>query len=108
SAIVAGITEHGDLMVLGSSHRASQGVRRGYVTDMAAATYAVRDAVERAERMANTSVSRVWIGCSGAGLASRVADVEIEIGGRRIEQEDIDDLLLAAREVIQPDGRMVL
>jgi cell division protein FtsA len=108
SAIVAGITEDGDLLVLGSGHRASQGIRRGYVTDMTAATYAVRDAVERAERMANTSVSGVWIGCSGAGLASRVAEAEIEVGGRRIEQDDIDDLLMASREVIQPDGRMVL
>jgi len=108
SAIIAGITEDGDLIVLGSGHRASQGIKRGYVTDMAAATYAVRDAVERAERMANTSVSSVWIGCSGAGLASQVAVVEIEIGGRRIEQDDIDDLLLSARDVIQPDGRMVL
>lgn len=108
SAIIAGITEEGDLIVLGSGHRASQGIKRGYVADMAAATYAVRDAVERAERMANTSVSRVWIGCSGAGLASRVADAEIEIGGRRIEQDDIDELLLSARDVIQPDGRMVL
>jgi len=108
SAIVAGITEEGELMVLGSGHRASQGIKRGYVTDMTAATYAVRDAVERAERMANTSVSSVWIGCSGAGLASRVAEVEIEIGGRRIERDDIDDLLIAARDVIQPDGRMVL
>ncbi len=108
SAIVAGITEDGDLIVLGSGHRASQGIKRGYVTDMTAATYAVRDAVERAERMANVSVSSVWIGCSGAGLASQVADVEIEIGGRRIEQDDIDDLLRSARDVIQPDGRMVL
>lgn len=108
SAIVAGITENGDLVVLGSGHRASQGIKRGYVTDMAAATYAVRDAVERAERMASTSVSSVWIGCSGGGLASQVADVEIEIGGRRIEQDDIDDLLVSARDVIQPDGRMVL
>jgi cell division protein FtsA len=96
------------MVVLGSSHRASQGIKRGYVTDMAAATYAVRDAIERAERMANTSISSVWIGCSGAGLASQVAQVEVDIGGRRIEQDDIDQLLVAARDVIQPDGRMVL
>lgn len=108
SAIVAGITENGDMIVLGSGHRASQGIKRGYVTDMRAATYAVRDAVERAEKMANTSVSSVWIGCSGAGLASQVAQVEIDIGGRRIEQEDMDQLLGSGRDVIQPDGRMVL
>ena len=47
SAMVAGVTETGELLVLGSAHRAAQGIKRGYVTDMAAATYAVRDAIER-------------------------------------------------------------
>lgn len=108
SAIVAGINEMGDMVVLGSGHRASQGIKRGYVTDMAAATYAVRDAIDRAEKMADTSVQKVWIGCSGAGLASRIDQFDAEIGGRRIEQEDIDQLLISARDVIQPDGRMVL
>ena len=89
SALIAGRSESGEMIVLGSAHRAAQGVKRGYVTDMHAATYAVRDAIERAEKMANTSVSSVWIGCSGAGLASLIAQVEIDIGGRRIEPDDI-------------------
>ena len=75
---------------------------------MQAATFAVRDAIERAEKMANASVSSVWVGCSGAGLASQIAQVEVDIGGRRIEEDDIDHLLVAARDVIHPDGRMVL
>lgn len=108
SAIVAGINEVGDMVVLGSGHRASQGIKRGYVTDMAAATYAVRDAIDRAEKMADTAVQKVWIGCSGAGLASRIDQFDAEIGGRRIEKEDIDQLLISAKDVIQPDGRMVL
>jgi cell division protein FtsA len=108
SAMVAGLSDTGEMVVLGSGHRAAQGIKRGYITDMAAATYAVRDAVERAEKMANTSVSSVWIGASGAGLASQVAQVEVDIGGRRIEAEDIEHLLVSARDVIQPDGRMVL
>ncbi len=108
SAMIAGLTETGEMLVLGSGHRASQGIKRGYVTDMAAATFAVRDAVERAEKMANTSVSSVWIGTSGAGLASSVAQVEVDIGGRRIESDDVEHLLVSARDVIQPDGRMVL
>ncbi len=108
SAMIAGLTETGEMVVLGSGHRAAQGIKRGYVTDMQAATYAVRDAVERAEKLANTAVSSVWIGSSGAGLASQVAQVEIDIGGRRIEEDDIEHLLVAAQGVIQPDGRMVL
>ncbi|WP_095011566.1 cell division protein FtsA [Tsuneonella mangrovi] len=108
SAMIMGLSETGEMIVLGSGNRASQGIKRGYVTDMAAATYAIRDAVERAEKNAGTSISSVWVGCSGAGLASRVAKVEIEIGGRRVEEDDVEHLLVAARDSIQPDGRMVL
>ena len=108
SAMIMGLSETGEMIVLGSGNRASQGIKRGYVTDMAAATYAIRDAVERAEKNAGTSISSVWVGCSGAGLASRLAKVEIDIGGRRIEEDDIEHLLVAARDSIQPDGRMVL
>jgi cell division protein FtsA len=108
SAMIMGETETGELQVLGSGHRASTGIKRGYVTDMAAATFAIRDAVERAEKSAGTSVRSVWIACAGAGLASHVASVDIEIGGRRIEDEDVEHLLIHAREMIRPDGRTVL
>ncbi len=108
SAMIMGLTEDGDLVVMGSGHRASQGIKRGYVTDMEAATYSIRDAVERAEKNAGATIQSVWIGCAGAGLASRVSKVEIDIGGRRVEEEDIQHLLLAARDTIQPDGRMFL
>jgi cell division protein FtsA len=108
SAMIAGLSETGEMIVLGSGHRAAQGVKRGYVTDMAAATYAVRDAIDRAEKMANVSVSSVWIGCSGAGLASQIVQRDIEIGGGRIEEDDVQQLLIAANDSIQPDGRIVL
>ncbi len=57
SAMIAGLSETGEMIVLGSGHRAAQGIKRGYVTDMQAATYAVRDAVERAEKIADVSAS---------------------------------------------------
>ena len=108
SAMIAGVSESGELTVLGSGHRAAQGIKRGYVTEMAAATYAVRDAVERAEKIAGTSVDGVWISCSGAGLSADISPVEIEIGGRRIEEDDVEALLLSARDGLEPDGRIVL
>jgi cell division protein FtsA len=108
SAMIMGETETGELQVLGSGHRASAGVKRGYVTDMEAAAHAIRDAVERAEKSAGTTVRSVWIACAGAGLASNVVAVDIEIGGRRIEDEDIETLLIQAQDMIQPDGRTVL
>ena len=108
SAIIAGLNENGQMHVLGSGHHAADGIRRGYVVDMQAATNSVRHAVEKAEAMAKTEVRSVFVGCSCAGLASRSETVDIEIGGRRIEDDDIEQLLVAGRDAIQPDGRMVL
>lgn len=109
SAMIAGLTEDGEMLVLGSGHRASQGIKRGYVTDMASATYAVRDALERAEKMhPGVQVASVWLGCTGAGMTSHIISVEIEIGGRRVEDEDIDQLLIAANDQLDPEGRTVL
>lgn len=108
SAMIMGEAENGELQVLGSGHRASAGIKRGYVVDMQAASYAIRDAVERAEKSAGTTVRSVWIACAGAGLASHVAAVDIEIGGRRIEDEDVEQLLMLAQQTIHPDGRTVL
>ena len=108
SAMIIGETEAGDLVVLGSGHRMSAGIKRGYVTNPKLATHAIRDALERAEHNAQMAVNSVWVGCSGAGMESYVFPTEIDIGGRRIEEEDIDSLLALARNSILPDGREVL
>ena len=80
----------GELIVLGTGQRESRGVRRGCIADMAATEVAVREAVEQAERIAQTNIENVWVGFSAGGLVSDVASIEFEMGGHRIEQADID------------------
>ncbi|MEZ5709589.1 MAG: cell division protein FtsA [Blastomonas sp.] len=108
SALIVGRTDEGKLMVLGTGQRASEGVKRGYVTDMERTERAVREAVEQAERLAGTSIDHVHVSCTSAGLSNSTARVEVEIGGGRIEEEDIEHLLASGRETIQPNGRLVL
>jgi cell division protein FtsA len=97
-----------EMEVLGTGQRESRGVRRGYVSDMEATENAIREAVEQAERMAGVEIDKVWVSFSAGGLVSNIASVEVDIGGYRIEQGDIDELLAAGRNSIDPDGRMVL
>ena len=94
--------------MLGTGQRESRGVKRGYIADMAATEAAVREAVEQAERIAGINIENVWVGFSAGGLVSDVAEVEFELGGHRVEQQDIDALLAAGRNSIDPQGRMVL
>ncbi|MDB5696792.1 MAG: cell division protein FtsA [Sphingomonas bacterium] len=97
-----------ELIVLGTGQRESRGVKRGYIADMVATEAAVREAVEQAERIAGLNIEDVWVGFSAGGLISDVAEVEFELGGHRVEQSDIDALLHAGRNSIDPQGRMVL
>ncbi len=108
SAMIAQKGEGGELIVLGTGQRESRGVRRGYIADMAATEAAVREAVEQAERIAGMNIENVWVSFSAGGMVSDVASVEVELGGHRIEQADIDELLAAGRSSIDPAGRMVL
>jgi cell division protein FtsA len=107
-ALIAEPGEDGALNILGSGQRESRGVKRGFVADMAACEGAIREAVEQAERIAGTNVDRVFVGFSAGGLVSDVANVEVAIGGRQIGQQDIDRLLAAGREAIDPGTRMVI
>jgi len=108
SAMIAQKGDGGELIVLGTGQRESRGVKRGYIADMAATEAAVREAVEQAERIAGLNIENVWVGFSAGGLVSDVAEVEFELGGHRVEQGDIDALLAAGRNAIDPQGRMVL
>ncbi|WP_426255268.1 cell division protein FtsA [Sphingomonas sp. DC2300-3] len=108
SAMIAQKGDGGELIVLGTGQRESRGVKRGYIADMGATEAAVREAVEQAERIAGINIENVWVGFSAGGLVSDVAEVEFELGGHRVEQQDIDALLAAGRNSIDPQGRMVL
>lgn len=108
SALIAGVSDDGSLFVLGSGQRESKGVIRGCIADIQQTELSARQAVEQAERIAGTNIDRVWLGMSAGGLDSQLAPAEIDLGGDRIEQVDIDDLLMAGRANIDPRGKTPL
>jgi cell division protein FtsA len=108
SALIAQRTDDGQLVVLGTGQRESRGVKRGYVHDMHATELAIREAVEQAERIAGQNIEDVWVSFSAGGLVSDVVKLEADLGGHRVEQADIDELLKAGRDALNPAGRMVL
>jgi cell division protein FtsA len=108
SALIATRDGEDRVRVLGTGQRESHGVKRGYVTDIEASEFAVREAVEQAERMSGVTIDDVWASYGAGGLASEVANVEVELGGHQIDPADIDELLTAGREAIDRGGKVVL
>lgn len=108
SALIATKDSEDRLRVLGTGQRESRGVKRGYVTDIEASEFAVREAVELAERMSGVTIDDVWASYGAGGLTSEVANVEVELGGHQVEPSDIEQLLNAGRAAIDRGGKIVL
>ena len=107
-ALICVAGDDGRLQVLGTGQREGRGVKRGYITDMEASEHAVREAVELAERMSGVTIEDVWASFGAGGLASNVANVEVELGGHQIEQSDIDELLSGGKNAIDRNGQVTL
>ena len=108
SALIVTTDDDGRLRVLGTGQRESRGVKRGYIADMEASEFAVREAVELAERMSGVTIDEVWASYGAGGLVSDVANVEVELGGHQVEQSDIDQLLAGGRNALDRGGQVVL
>ena len=68
--MIARPEEDGRLTVLGTGQRESRGVKRGYIADMAASEFAVREAVELAERISGVTIEDVWAATARAGSSA--------------------------------------
>lgn len=98
--------------VIGAGVRASNGLKRGLVADMAKTESAIRAAMAQAEKAASVEIESVIVNLSAGGLDSDVTTVEVDIAGHRISEEDMGALLQAGRaridETISKAGRSTL
>jgi cell division protein FtsA len=107
-ALIAEPGPDGRLKILGTGQRESRGVKRGFIADMEKSEIAIRESMEQAERIAGTQVDQVFIGFSAGGMVSDMVDVEVGIGGGRIQDDDIDALLAKGWSSIEREGRQLL
>ena len=89
ACLIARSDADGSLAVLGCGQEVAAGMHAGRIVDMEAAEGAIRTAVHRAERMAGENVRSVFVGTSGGMPCSSFADVEVGIGGREVDERDI-------------------
>lgn len=108
SALIAGKTDAGELITLGTGQRESRGISRGCVADIEQAELSVRHAVEQAERIAGINIDRIFVGMSAGGLSSVLQPAEIALDGDRIEEDDIGQLLDAGRATVDTAGKIAL
>src|SRR6201991_99559 len=103
-ALIAEPGVDGKLRILGTGQRESRGVKRGFIADMEKSEIAIRESMEQAERIAGTQIDQVFVGFSAGGMMSDMVDVEVAIGGGRISDDDVDNLLAKGWSSIEREG----
>ncbi len=108
AALIAGQTEGGELIALGTGVREARGIKQGCVTDIAMVDRCLREALEQAESIAGVEVRDVWVGFGGATLRSRVLSHEEELDGGPVDEDEVTELLARARDAAVDERKAVL
>jgi len=98
----------GQLHILGVGIEPSQGLRKGVVVDLAAASQAVARSIEKAERTAGMEITSGLVSLAGSQVESVNSRGVVGITGRVIYDEDIGRAVDAARAVALPHNREII
>lgn len=107
----AGSESKGDglrLRILGVGIEPSQGIRKGVVVDMVAASQAVVRSVEKAERSCGLEIESALVSLAGSHVSSVNSRGVVGVTGRTIEAEDISRAVESARAVAIPHNREII
>ena len=94
--------------VIGVGHQPSHGIRAGAVVDMDLARDSIRNAVERAERMAGHAVSAATVTLTAGKIQSIRVKVEAPLSSREVTDRDLKRALDAALAEADAADRVVL
>ena len=106
--LVAREEEPGQIRILGVGIEPSQGIKKGVVVDLGAASQAVSRSIEKAERTSGLEITSALVSLAGAQVSSVNSRGVVGITGRMIDQEDVARAVDAARAVAIPHSREVI
>jgi len=97
-ALAQPLENSSELQIFGLGHQISQGVNHGKIVNVREASSAISKAIHAAEHMARQSIQEVFVNLSGPVTSLRPIVIK-ELGGRAVEEEDIQNLLLQAQQL---------
>lgn len=97
-----------NLRILGVGVEPSQGIRKGTVVDMTAASQAIARSVDKAERTSGFEINAALVSLAGSHVSSVNSKGVVGITGRTIDEQDISRAIDAARAVAIPHNREII
>lgn len=106
--LVASEETPGQIRVLGVGIEPSQGMRKGVVVDLGAASQAIARSVEKAERTSGLEITSALVSLAGSQVSSVNSRGVVGVTGRMIDADDVARAVDAARAVAIPHNREII
>ena len=98
----------GQLRILGVGIEPSQGLKKGVVVDLAAASQAIARSVEKAEHTSGLEITSALVSLAGSHVSSVNSHGVVGITGGTIDENDVARAVDAARSIAIPHNREVI
>jgi len=98
----------GQIRILGVGVEPSMGMRKGVVVDLAAASQAVSQSIDKAERTSGLEITSALVSLAGSQVSSVNSRGVVGVSGRVIDQDDVARAVDAARAVAIPHNREII
>jgi cell division protein FtsA len=98
-AVVGELLDDNTISIVGVGSHASKGMDKGGVNDLNLVVQSVKRAVHEMELMADCSVSSVFMAISGRHVKCQNESGMVPINNQEVTQEDVDNVIHAARSV---------
>jgi cell division protein FtsA len=106
--LVARVEGERNLRILGVGIEPSQGIRKGNIVDLGAASQSIARSIEKAQRSSGLEITSALVSLAGSHVSSVNSRGVVGISGRIIDQDDVDRALEAAQAVAIPHNREII
>lgn len=107
-AVIGEVQDDGDINILGVGNHLVKGMDKGGVNDLNLVSDALKRAIEQMEHMADCNVSSALLGISGRHISCQNEHGMVPISHTEVEQDDVINVIHAARSVPIPAERRIL
>ncbi|MDP9126634.1 MAG: cell division protein FtsA [Pseudomonadota bacterium] len=105
ACFIAKIDDDGPPRVTGIGHQLAEGMRNGAVANIEALQNAIGSTVATAEQMAGETIDRVVVNISGAQLLSQTVNIELPLGGREVNDSDLQRIMAQGQTMVPEDAQ---
>jgi cell division protein FtsA len=106
--LVARVEEDERLRIMGVGIEPSEGIRKGVIVDLTAASQAIARSAAQAEQTSGLKIDSALISLAGAHVSSVNSRGVVAVAGHTVDEMDVERAMDSARSVAIPSSREVI